>query len=364
MTRAADRRPAPGRARSPRATRTGSVPASAPTTASTRSTSPATPSASTTRPPGREQTLPHGSPPAPAAPPGRRGRRRPRRARGRPGARRARATRWCVLEAADVPGGQVRLAAAAARRRDLIGIVDWRVAGGQALRRRVPLRRLRRRRRPCSPSGPTWSSSPPAACRTRRSSTRARTWSPTPGTCWPARSTRRAACCVYDDNGAEPALDAAELLAGRGAAVEFVTPERTLGPDVGSMNSPAYLQAFAEHDVTVTLGSAARPPCVAPRATGCVARWAATTPTPRSSGASTRSSWSTARCRTTSSTSTWCRTPPTLGAVDHAALLAVRPQTLAATRRPASSSSASATPSPAATSTPPCYDALRLCSAI
>ena len=32
-----------------------------------------------------------------------------------------------VVEAADLPGGQVRLAAAASRRRDLIGIVDWRV---------------------------------------------------------------------------------------------------------------------------------------------------------------------------------------------------------------------------------------------
>ena len=63
---------------------------------------------------------------------------------------------------------------------------------------------------------------------------------------------------VYDDNGAEPALDAAELLAARGAAVELVTPERMLAPDVGSMNSPAYLRAFAEHDVTAHPGPPAR----------------------------------------------------------------------------------------------------------
>jgi NADPH-dependent 2,4-dienoyl-CoA reductase/sulfur reductase-like enzyme len=49
-------------------------------------------------------------------------------------------------------------------------------------------------------------------------------------------------------------LDAAETLAVRGARVELVTPERTVGPLVGSMNSPAYLRAFAEHDVKVTLG--------------------------------------------------------------------------------------------------------------
>src|SRR5699024_699984 len=36
--------------------------------------------------------------------------------------------RVVLLEAADAPGGQVRLAASAARRRDLIGIIDWRVA--------------------------------------------------------------------------------------------------------------------------------------------------------------------------------------------------------------------------------------------
>jgi hypothetical protein len=58
---------------------------------------------------------------------------------------------------------------------------------------------------------------------------------------------------VYDDNGAEPALDATELMASRGATLELVTPERMLAPDVGAMNSPAYLRAFAEHDVTITL---------------------------------------------------------------------------------------------------------------
>src|SRR5690606_37411842 len=58
---------------------------------------------------------------------------------------------------------------------------------------------------------------------------------------------------VYDDNGAEPALDAAETLAVRGARVEYVTPERTVAPLVGSMNSPAYLRAFDEHGVRVTL---------------------------------------------------------------------------------------------------------------
>jgi NADPH-dependent 2,4-dienoyl-CoA reductase/sulfur reductase-like enzyme len=58
---------------------------------------------------------------------------------------------------------------------------------------------------------------------------------------------------VYDDNGTEPAMDATEVLSARGARVELVTPERHLAPGVGSMNSPAYLAAFTEHDVTITL---------------------------------------------------------------------------------------------------------------
>jgi cation diffusion facilitator CzcD-associated flavoprotein CzcO len=37
-----------------------------------------------------------------------------------------------------------------------------------------------------------------------------------------------------------------------------VTPERTLAPDVGSMNAPAYLKAFTEHGVTTTLAQRLR----------------------------------------------------------------------------------------------------------
>lgn len=58
---------------------------------------------------------------------------------------------------------------------------------------------------------------------------------------------------IYDDHGGYPAMDAAELLATHGARLEYVTPERALAPDVGSMNSPAYIRAFTEHDVTITL---------------------------------------------------------------------------------------------------------------
>jgi 2,4-dienoyl-CoA reductase-like NADH-dependent reductase (Old Yellow Enzyme family) len=157
-----------------------------------------------------------------------------------------------VFEAADLPGGQVRLAAAAARRRDLIGIVDWRVS--EAKHSGVEFRygafadaATVLAERPdvvVVATGGLPNTSFPGEGEHLVTDT----WDVMSGT---ARCQGRV--LVYDDNGAEPALDAAELLAARGAVVELVTPERMLGPDVGGMNSPAYLRAFAEHGVTITL---------------------------------------------------------------------------------------------------------------
>ena len=157
-----------------------------------------------------------------------------------------------VLEAADVPGGQVRLAAAAARRRDLVGIVEWRVS--EAKHSGVEFRygvladaATVLAERPDVVVVAT-GGLPDTSFLDEGEQLVTDTWDVMSGAAHP-----QGRVLVYDDNGAEPALDAAELLAVRGAAVELVTPERTVGPDVGSMNSPAYLQAFAEHDVTLTL---------------------------------------------------------------------------------------------------------------
>ena len=57
---------------------------------------------------------------------------------------------------------------------------------------------------------------------------------------------------VYDDNGQHPGPTCAEHLAGQGADVEIVTPERQICQRIGGTNYPAYLKAFHEHGVTVT----------------------------------------------------------------------------------------------------------------
>ena len=58
---------------------------------------------------------------------------------------------------------------------------------------------------------------------------------------------------VYDDNGAHPGLTAAEFVAESGAKLEIVSPERMLAPDVGGTSYPPYFRAFSRADAKVSL---------------------------------------------------------------------------------------------------------------
>ncbi|WP_375003564.1 FAD-dependent oxidoreductase [Aeromicrobium sp. CTD01-1L150] len=167
-----------------------------------------------------------------------------------------------VLEAADRPGGQVRLAASSPRRRDLIGIVDWRVAEAEHAGVKFAFD-VYAEPDDVLADGPdlvviATGGTPNRSFLTEGHGLVNDTWDVMDGSLRPGGDV-----LVYDDNGTEPALDATEVLARGGSRVEYVTPERTVGPSVGAMNSPAYLQAFAEHDVDVRLAS--RLVCVARR---------------------------------------------------------------------------------------------------
>ncbi len=201
---------------------------------------------------GREQSLPHT-----IAPSDRSGRTAVVVGAGPAGLEAARVLgerghRVVVFEAADAPGGQVRLAAASPRRADLIGIVDWRVS--EAKHSGVDFRYgVLAGSEEVLAENPdlvvvATGGTPDRSFLSTGRDLVADTWDVMDGSCRPPGDV-----LVYDDNGTEQAMDATELLATRGARVELVTPERQLAPGVGSMNSPAYLTAFTEHDVTIRL---------------------------------------------------------------------------------------------------------------
>jgi 2,4-dienoyl-CoA reductase-like NADH-dependent reductase (Old Yellow Enzyme family) len=157
-----------------------------------------------------------------------------------------------MFEAADQPGGQIRLAAALQRRRELIGIVDWRTEQCERLGVSMRFNRLAEAddvlaERPDVVIVAT-GGLPNTSFLEAGEDLVVTTWDIMSGAVKPGDDV-----LLFDDNGAHPGFTAAEAIALAGSRLEFVTPERMLAPDVGGMNYPAYLRAFAEHGVTVTL---------------------------------------------------------------------------------------------------------------
>ncbi|MEQ9573469.1 MAG: FAD-dependent oxidoreductase, partial [Nitratireductor sp.] len=159
-----------------------------------------------------------------------------------------------VLEAAPLAGGQVRLAAQNPRRRELIGIVDWRLAELERLGVDI--------RYDC------WAEQddvtalcpqmvliatgglpqpPPLEAGAELVTT---SWDILSGAAKPAGSV-----LIYDDNGGHQGMSAAELAASSGATVELVSPERFFAPEMGGMNHVPYMRAFHRHGVLVTINT-------------------------------------------------------------------------------------------------------------
>ena len=118
----------------------------------------------------------------------RRRRRRSGRAGSRTGARRA-GHAVTLYEANDRFGGQVALAATSERRRDLIGIVDWRVAECRRLGVSCGATTMSTPTRSPTSTSSSWRRE---VCRTRRSASPATRWPSTAGTSWQAPRGRRA----------------------------------------------------------------------------------------------------------------------------------------------------------------------------
>lgn len=160
--------------------------------------------------------------------------------------------RVVVFEASDLPGGQVRIASSSPRRRDLISIIEWRLDECKLLGVDIRTNRYVDVDEVLAENPDivvvATGGVPNTEFLTEGANLVTDGWDVLCGAVHP-----RGEVMLYDDNGGHPGLDAAEVLARTGVDLEFVTPERTLAPDVGGVNYPGYFKVFAEHDVRVTL---------------------------------------------------------------------------------------------------------------
>ena len=157
-----------------------------------------------------------------------------------------------VFEAADQPGGQVRLTAQSKRRAEMIGIIDWRTA--QCAARDVEFRFN------------TWAEAadvlaerpdvvivatgglPETDVLAAGNDLVVSAWDILSGDVKPG-----AQVLLYDDAGDHAAMQAAQMLAEAGAAVEVMTPDRTFAPEVMGMNLVPYMRAMQDKAVTFTV---------------------------------------------------------------------------------------------------------------
>jgi 2,4-dienoyl-CoA reductase-like NADH-dependent reductase (Old Yellow Enzyme family) len=156
-----------------------------------------------------------------------------------------------VFEAADRAGGQIALAAVPERRRELIGIVDWRLAELEHLGVTIRFNTYAEAADVLA-EGPdvvvaATGGLPKTDFLSAGEELVETTWDVLGG-----HFTSRGSILLYDDNGQHPGPTCAEYLATAGEAVEIVTPERFIGQQIGGTNYPAYLRTFYDHGVTIT----------------------------------------------------------------------------------------------------------------
>ncbi|MCY4285926.1 MAG: NADH:flavin oxidoreductase [Thiotrichales bacterium] len=200
---------------------------------------------------GRERTMPHVIGPSPG----------PRRKVVVVGAGPAglEAARVCasrghdvvLFEAADAPGGQVRLAARATWRRDLIGIVQWLAREGEELG--IDLR-LGAWAEVTDVLGEApdivivaTGGLPDTECLEEGAEHVTSLWDVLGGQTPPGSNV-----LLFDDHGDHQGPSGAEFLAGRGAKVELATPDRSVAFELGATNFSVHLKHLYRAGVVLT----------------------------------------------------------------------------------------------------------------
>ena len=157
-----------------------------------------------------------------------------------------------VLEAASKPGGQIRLTALSPRRKEMISIIDWRMA-------RCEEQGVSFRFNTLADASTVLAEQPDVVIiatgglpHTEVLSTGndlvVSAWDILSGDAKPGKNV-----LLYDDAGDHAALQAADVIAQTGATLEIMTPDRSFSPEVMAMNLVPYMRSLQKRDVTFTV---------------------------------------------------------------------------------------------------------------
>jgi len=157
-----------------------------------------------------------------------------------------------VFEAADQPGGQIRLTALDERRREMISIIAWRMA--QCEKHGVKFRF-----NTFADAAEVLATEPDEVIVAtgglphvevleQGNELVSSAWDILSGDVKPGQNV-----LIFDDAGDHAALQAADLISASGAAVEIVTPDRSFSPEVMAMNLVPYMRNLQKRDTTFTV---------------------------------------------------------------------------------------------------------------
>lgn len=160
-----------------------------------------------------------------------------------------------VLEAMSQAGGQVRLSAQSERRREMIAIIDWRLAQCEKLGVEIRYNCWAEADEVLQENSDVvivaTGGYPIEDNPTMGHDLVVNSWDILSGHIKPGKRV-----LLFDDAGDHPALQAAEIIARTGAELEIMTPDRTFSAEIMAMNLVPYMRALQRPNVTL------RPPIV------------------------------------------------------------------------------------------------------
>lgn len=157
-----------------------------------------------------------------------------------------------VFEAAASAGGQILLTTALKRRREILGIVDWRLSECERLGVTIRFNTFAEATDIMAEAPDcvviATGGLPNLELLSAGQDLAITSWDILSGAVAPAKSV-----IVIDNNGGHSAMTVAEFVAERAEQMELVTPERVLAPEIGSTSYPAYMRALSVSDAKVTM---------------------------------------------------------------------------------------------------------------